>query len=263
MICAVFLGDDRIFIDPTEEFSSLDDIAQRIQSRSVLIENNENYILDKIPEKKSTDNLEKKDISLTLDNRNLKGTQVIIYSGEEKTNMFQIYHNISSTNRTDFLKAKIASNNQNMVVLSVIDSSFERRNIPLRIMSEFTVKNQISEFGEEIYLDININKEFYNSKIDTSRKVDFVVGTKNMVTSTTFFSIPEGMKVTYFPPKFSCSNDDFSFEFFYSTQGKNVVLTKKIDFKDWKIRKVNFPYWNESIDKINDFYNDQLILKKI
>jgi hypothetical protein len=39
-----------IFLDGTEHFIALNDYAQRIQGKQVLIEDGKNYIIDKIPD---------------------------------------------------------------------------------------------------------------------------------------------------------------------------------------------------------------------
>ena len=43
-------GGKRYFLDGTENFIALNDYAQRIQGKQVLIEDGKNYIIDKIPD---------------------------------------------------------------------------------------------------------------------------------------------------------------------------------------------------------------------
>ncbi|HMJ48214.1 MAG TPA: transglutaminase domain-containing protein, partial [Ferruginibacter sp.] len=50
MICTVILNGKRYFLDGTEEFIALNDYAQRLQGKQVLIEDGKNHIIDKIPE---------------------------------------------------------------------------------------------------------------------------------------------------------------------------------------------------------------------
>ena len=50
MICTVILNGKKYFLDGTESFIALNDYAQRIQGKQVLIEDGKNYILDRIPD---------------------------------------------------------------------------------------------------------------------------------------------------------------------------------------------------------------------
>ncbi|MBK6635159.1 MAG: transglutaminase domain-containing protein [Chitinophagaceae bacterium] len=50
MICTVILNGKRYFLDGTEEYIALNDYAQRIQGKQVLIEDGQNHMIDKIPE---------------------------------------------------------------------------------------------------------------------------------------------------------------------------------------------------------------------
>lgn len=60
MICTVILNGKRYFLDGTEDYIALNDYAQRIQGKQVLIEDGKNHIIDKVPEFSADRNKEKR-----------------------------------------------------------------------------------------------------------------------------------------------------------------------------------------------------------
>src|SRR5215218_2717799 len=66
MICTVILNGKKYFLDGTEEHIALNDYAQRIQGKQVLIEDGKDFILEKIPQFPAERNKETKTTKLTI-----------------------------------------------------------------------------------------------------------------------------------------------------------------------------------------------------
>jgi hypothetical protein len=74
MICALMFKGKTYFLDATENYLGLDDYAERIQGREVLIEDNDKYILTHVPAEAYTQNLDSEKRVLTLSGTDLTGT---------------------------------------------------------------------------------------------------------------------------------------------------------------------------------------------
>ena len=84
MICTVILNGKKVFLDGTEEYIALNDYAQRIQGKQVLIEDGKNHIIDKIPEFAAERNKVTITNKITLTDNQLVGYAVSEYNGESK-----------------------------------------------------------------------------------------------------------------------------------------------------------------------------------
>ena len=81
MICTVILNGKRYFLDGTEEYIALNDYAQRIQGKEVLIEDGKNHILDKIPEFPAERNRETISNRMIITENQVTGNAVVEYNG--------------------------------------------------------------------------------------------------------------------------------------------------------------------------------------
>src|SRR4029077_16419837 len=79
MICTVILNGKKYLLDGTENFIAINDYAQRIQGKQVLIEDGKNFIIDRVPDFSAERNKVKKVTTITYDNDALKGKSSVEY----------------------------------------------------------------------------------------------------------------------------------------------------------------------------------------
>ena len=84
MICTVILNGKRYFLDGTEDYIAFNDYAQRIQGKQVLIEDGDNYIIDKIPDFPADRNRVKTITKMNIEEGTIKGNTAVEYNGESK-----------------------------------------------------------------------------------------------------------------------------------------------------------------------------------
>jgi transglutaminase-like putative cysteine protease len=262
MICTVNLNGKRYFLDGTEDYIAINDYAQRIQGKQVLIEDGKNYIIDKVPQFNADRNKAKKVTKLTIDGDHLAGTSTIEYNGESKINVQRAYSSIKNSDKKEALHAFLKSSDENIQVTNIKNPDFNDRQKPLQVTFDFKASNQITKAGTELYVVMDWDKEFSSSDIPTDRKNDYEFSHKYLVTTQTELAIPEGYKVDYMPAAFKRTTPDYSFEGSYVNKGKSIVYTKTISVSKVILRKAEFPAWNKFISDINEFYNDQIVLKK-
>lgn len=263
MICTIFLNGKKIFLDATEEYADVNNIAQRIQNRPVLIEDGVNYILDKIPQKDYSFNTQIDSIELKLDNDVLLGNRTYKADGFEKVIFYRILYGIPSNQHKMFIKSILKSDNSNIDIISGTEILDFKRNEPLTIEGALKVKNQMFHFENEYYLNLNLSTDNNYQEIDSTRNVDFIFGRKYERKSITFFEIPAGFENLYLPADVFVDNDDFLFDFSYKLENKKIILTKRVIIKTWKLGTQKFDTWNNYIKKLDNFYKDQVVLKKV
>jgi hypothetical protein len=74
--------------------------------------------------------------------------------------------------------------------------------------------------------------------------------------------IPEGYAVTAFPPDVSINNDDYQFTATITKEPTKLIYNKSIIIKNTKLSKEKFAQWNKDIEKLEAFYNEQIVLTK-
>jgi hypothetical protein len=262
MICTVILNGKKYFLDGTEEYIALNDYAQRLQGKQVLIEDGNNYILDRIPVFPSERNKTKQLIKINIDGDAIKGNSTIEYNGEAKIFTQMAYASTRTENKTDALTSFLRDGNANLELSNIKTPDFTDRQKPLQISYDFKANNQITRAGNETYVVMDWDKEFSNLEFDGDRKNDYEFSHKYFVTTQTELAVPAGYKVEYIPSSFKKTSPDYSFEGSYLNKGNTIVYSKTIIINKPIIRKSEFADWNNFIKDINKFYNDQVVLVK-
>ncbi|HET6993890.1 MAG TPA: transglutaminase domain-containing protein, partial [Chitinophagaceae bacterium] len=223
MICTVILNGKKYYLDGTESFIALNDYAQRIQGKQVLIEDGKNYILDRIPDFPAERNKVKKTIRISLDNDIVKGTAATEYNGESKIMLQAVYTSIRNEDKTEALSNLLKRGDDNVIVTNVQSPDFKERQKPITVNYEFKASNQVKKAGNEIYVVMDWDKEFSSLEFDKERKNDFEFNYKYNYAIQTELTIPEGYKVDYLPAAFKKTTPYYSFEGSYANKGKSIV----------------------------------------
>ena len=262
MICTLILDGKKYYLDGTEENMAFNDYAHRIQGKQVLIQDGDNYIIDKVPEFNAEHNKVETLMKLKVENNDLKGNVVSTYNGEARNMLVGVYRSLRSENKQNALENYLRSGNANITVTNIQNPDWEHRQKPARVTYEIVARNQMTKAGNELYVVLDWEKELSGLEFDTTRKTDYELNHKYFVVSKTEFTIPDGYKVDYTPETFSKKTEQYSFDGSYSVQGNLLVYTKRLIVSNVIIKRMDFPKWNEFIRSVNKFYNDQVVLVK-
>jgi transglutaminase-like putative cysteine protease len=262
MICTVILNGKKVFLDGTEEYIALNDYAQRIQGKQVLIEDGKNHILDKIPEFTAERNKVTITNKIAIADNQLVGNAVSEYNGESKISVQSAFAAIKNDKKAESLADFARSNNSNVEVSNITNSDFGDRQKPLQLKYNFKANNQVTKAGNELYVVMDWEKDFSSMEMEADRKNDYEFNQKYYLTTQTELTIPEGYKVDYMPSSFKKTTPSWSFEGAYVNKGKTIVYTRNIIISKPILKKADFAGWNSFIGEINKFYNDQVVLKK-
>jgi len=262
MICTVILNGKRYFLDGTEDYIALNDYAQRIQGKQVLIEDGDNFIIDKIPDFPAERNRVKTVTKMNIEEGAIKGNTAIEVNGESKIMLQRIYSSIRTESKKDALSGFLRKSNDNIVVNNIKEPEFNDRQKALQVSFDFVANNQVTKTGNELYVVMDWDKEFSEMEFDADRKNDYEFNQKYYLTSQAELVIPAGYKVDYLPEPFKKLTPEYSFEGSFTNKGKSIVYSKTIIVNKPILHKDGFEQWNSFIKSINKFYNDQVVLVK-
>ena len=261
MICALFKNGKRYFLDGTEKYNSFGEYAERIQGKEVLIEDGASFIIDKIPLQTAIANAEKSVINYTLEKETLKGKVKMEFSGESRASFLYNYNTIKNDKKEDALKWYLNSRDKNCTVSNIKTSDLSNRDQKLSLDYDVAIANHISSFDNEIYIDLNYDKE-YNSFDFKDRKTDFLLDYKSFDDISITLQIPEGYKVSKVPNNIAIATEDYTITMNYEVKGNSLKYTKQFLFKKGKIKSVKFDEWKSHFAEIQKNYTEQVVLTK-
>ncbi len=261
MICTLFKDGKTIFLDGTEKFNAYGEYANRIQGKQVLIENGDEYILEYVPSVEADFNKEQFEYNLTLSDESIVGTVDKTYNGESRSSLLYYFNSIKNDKKEDFLEYYLNKGNSNIKVSNISTSDLKNRDENINIAYDVAIKNAVSAFDGDVYIDLDFDKQLSNFKLE-ERHTDYVFSSKKDLQSTTRLDIPQGYKISHLPEDISVTNPNFDMTVNFSKENNTIVYKKTFQIKNAKIETADFEQWNSFIDELNNLYNEQIILTK-
>lgn len=262
MICTVFLDGKKYFIDPTEEYVSVGDYAHRIQGRQVMIEDGESYIRERIPEFDAYHNRTLVSKKMTIENDVIYGKAEEQHFGEGKISLQAGYSRIKNQGKDDALVDYINNDKGNLTIKEVETSDLENRDIPVDLSYEFELKNKVVDLGNQLFLQLDFDKELGMYFLEDDRKTAYEFDSKYYMEAEYLLTIPEGYSVEYLPKDVLVNQDGYEFKISFEEKDGTVSLKKILKISDTLIELNEMEVWNESIEQIYHAYDDYLILTK-
>ncbi|MEO6979243.1 MAG: transglutaminase-like domain-containing protein [Mucilaginibacter sp.] len=264
MICALNYKGKTIFLDATETYIGLNEYAERIQGRQVLIENGDKYILANIPMASATQNFDAETSKLAINGTALTGSITHVWKGEDKEEVLSGLNSIKKERSDEALIHYLSNRNNDNEIKDLNISSIYNTDANLSASYKVNFKNAVSVFSKAYYIDLDPRKEFINSaiKID-ERKHDYWFDYKTNITKETELAIPANYKVTAVPAPLNITNADYEFHINYERKPGKLIYKKIILVKNTHMPVAKFVQWNKDIEQLAKTYNENITLKPI
>ncbi len=262
MICTVILNGEKIFLDPTEKYSDLYNYAFRIQGQQALIEDGESFMIERIPSLEADHNKEISEVTFTIDKEQIKGKGKLTFQGNRKTYIFYRLSSLPQKAWEEYLKNYIGNADKNVKVKLLTEANLNNRDSDFVLNYELDMEHHVIDLGEELYVNLEYDYPFKNFKISDERNVPYEFSGKYYIENISKLKIPEGWESTYLPEAIKNNKEHYTFELSFKEENGEVIYHKKIAIKDAFLDVENFEDWNKTIEQLNTFYGDQIILKK-
>lgn len=261
MICAWMNKGKPVFLDGTEKYIGFNEMAERIQGRQVLIENGNEYQLEKVPVKTNLQNIETEKRKLSIEGNHLKGHVVQNWKGESKQWLLLTLNKIKKDKQETALKNYLSEDKHNIEISDLRIINIDNYNADLKVEYDITWKDALTTFDKESYVDIDNRRTFDGFKLDTTkRKLPYWLNYKKHALFETELSLPADRAVSSLPEKLSIKRPGYSFTAGYVLTGNKLVYTCETEVNETEIKPENFGQWNDDINRLTDFYNQQLTL---
>ncbi|MBI3882837.1 MAG: hypothetical protein HY305_01070, partial [Sphingobacteriales bacterium] len=263
MITALFFQGKTYFLDATESYIGFDEYAERIQGREVLIEKGDKYVYTKVPVTTYLQNLDAEKSVLSISGTDLIGTVSREWKGEEKEHMFAGLNAIQKEKADEAFIKFLSRDNKNYFITDFTTSSLSDYDKPLTVQYKIKHVNAISAFNNELYIDIDYRKDYNKFVFELDdRTHDYWFGFKENTHTEVQLAIPAGYTVTALPPNVLVKNEDYEFSAVLTQTPLKLTYVKNLIIKNPHLPKSKFAQWNKDVEKLQAFYNEQIVLTK-
>lgn len=264
MILSYTDKDKTYFLDATGRHVPIDFPTSFIQGKQALISDGEsNFIIKEVPIMPSKSNALIDSTFIDINGENLIGKSKTHLSGYKKIDLFNYLESeVKEDKIKEFYNTNLEKGNNKFLISTYEEMNKYDYDKNFTLNYEFTVNNYIKKSGDEIYVNLNLNKELSNYKTKEDRKYDIEYDYKNYYSYTTTLNIPEGYSVDYIPENVSYSNAFLSSNITYTKNGNSITYnhTGNLDFLSLTLAQQKEV--NALIKKIEKEYKEVIILKK-
>jgi hypothetical protein len=261
MICGLNFQGKMWYLDATETYLGLNEYAERIQGRQVLVENGDKYLLATIPATQSSQNYDYKQAKLKVSGTSLSGSINHLWKGEDKESVLNGLNSVKQEKAEDVLVKFVSDNNSNYQVTNLKLTNLTNYDKDLTATYDLEYKDAISSFDKALYINLDVKKEFGTAKIKAGRRHDYDFGYKANICTETELTLPDSYQVSHLPKPLHIINPNYEFHLQYTSVGGKLLYKKTMFLKNARLSKTGFAQWNKDIEQLAGSYNETVILK--
>lgn len=264
MICAVKIGAEWVFLDATDPNCIFGLPTAGIQGKEALISiDPQKYELVKVPVVPGAQNVITDSTFLSIENKMLSGECSVDYSGYFGTDVYgSLTYNKGEDERM-YARRRMAKGSNKFIMKDYKISLTNSIDKAANISSQFEIPDYIKSIADEIYINLNLEKLFTLTAIDTAkRKVSIENQFLYTINQVHTLRLPAGYVAEYLPANTTISNDLVDFSIIYKQGERTISATQKVVLKKLYIEAADFVAWNKTIASVSPAYKEQVVLKK-
>lgn len=263
---AAYLAENNeyVFLDATSDYTSFGFPSSMIQGKEAFVHKNANqYEVVEVPVVSKERNMAIDSIKISIHENEIIGEGYTYLLGYPKT--FGGYE----LDRSDEQKIKksvsslVGRGNNKFYLDQYAVANLLDMDKPTTISFQFRIADYFQKIGDELYLNMNFKKDYYNDYINKSiRKTP--KENEYQYTENEYYelTIPEGYVVSFLPTNESYQGDFLGYSLSYTQVGNKIIYEKKVYVDYLILYPKDFDTWNNSVKKISEAYRQSVILKK-
>jgi len=264
MICALFWNGKVWFLDPTAKYMALGECHEAIQGKPALVEDGDNYIMERVPVFPSQANTDSLYCSYRIDGNALATRGTMTFTGESKQYIMAAINSMGTHSRDEVVRKFLECGRVEDKVPEFNISGADSKSDKIELNFTEIRRSGVQSSGDEIYIAMDNRQDFRFSSIDTlKRKTDLLFPFKEYTVRHELLEIPDGYTIARLPENTSIEGPGYTVRIDYSTDGKFVIYHKTITMSGTLLKKSDFAAWNRDMAALRRCYMQQVVLKKI
>jgi hypothetical protein len=264
MICGLIYKGKTIYLDATEKYLGINEYAERIQGRQVLMEDGERYILTGVPYAEPSQNYDFETSLLSIDGSSLAGNVTHLWKGEDKERVLSGLNNIKKERADEAMVRFLSNGNNDHHIKNLKLTKTDDADKDFTASYSFDDKRAISVFGKSYYIELDPQKEFNNLNLKiTERKHDYWFDYKMNICKEIELLLPTKYKATSLPATLNIVDPDYEFHIQYTLLSGKLIYKKSLRIKNAHLPTSKFAKWNNDIEQLSKAYDQNITLEPI
>lgn len=251
------------FLDGTSNYTPLPYPSSMIQGKEAFISfSPTRYEVKEVPGMQPNKNIKADSVELTINNGTLVGKGKVYLTGYQKIEASYDINKTVATKQKENVVSWVRKGSNKFFLDDYQITHLSEKDSPLLLNYDFRVSDYVTYVGNEIYVNLNLTKSFYNALITDERKAPVENDYEFVMDDVYSLSIPEGYELEYLPPNTNHKGDLLSFDLTYHQSEKVITLHSKLVSSCLLISPDQFDAWNQAIKELSAAYKESIIFKK-
>lgn len=252
-----------IFLDATTGPHPFNYPSYMIQGKEAMIDlGNGKFEIVKVPVIAPELNLHTDTLKIKLEGKKVVGSGVSYFRGYPRFDMYNYLAYKDKTEQNVFLKGYFEKGNNKFLIDRYVIKNFEQRDKDLIISYDFNVSDYSQVIGDEIFINMNMQKINVGDPLKNTRKTDVEANYKKKIVNEVIMDIPRGYVLSYLPENSEYKNDMFGYKLSYQSKNNKVQLTHELYTNYLLLPPQKMKDWNSMLESLKNAYKSTIILKK-
>ena len=263
MILSYENNEKTYYLDATGRYIKFGMPTSFIQGKEALVGYGKDFKIKKVPIIAAKENAIIDVTTLKIENGKVIGSSKTVISGYPKIDVFHGLENENTlTKQKQFYNSMFGKGNNTFLINDFKETNKYNYDDDFIVDYNFKIKNYAKNLGDEIYINLNLNKDLSFYKTAKNREYAIEYDYKRYFKYTTKLEISKGYTLDYLPESIKVSNDLMTCKISYKVKGNEVIYTQEIELNFLVLSLEQQKEVNKEIKNIERNYKEIVVLKK-
>ena len=263
MILSYENNEKTYYLDATGRYIKFGMPTFFIQGKEALVGYGKDFKIKKVPIIAAKENAIIDVTTLKIENGKVIGSSKTVISGYPKIDVFHGLENENTlTKQKQFYNSMFGKGNNTFLINDFKETNKYNYDDDFIVDYNFKIKNYAKNLGDEIYINLNLNKDLSFYKTAKNREYAIEYDYKRYFKYTTKLEISKGYTLDYLPESIKVSNDLMTCKISYKVKGNEVIYTQEIELNFLVLSLEQQKEVNKEIKNIERNYKEIVVLKK-
>ncbi len=263
MIVTYKTKDSTYFLDATSEHTPFGYPTEFIQGKEAMLHiDSTHFEIVKVPEISSSKSVYDDSVFLSISNDTIVGIGFASLTGYVRNYYLDINYDLAGDEKLKAVKSFLEKGNNKFYLNDYTEINKQDRDKPLQIKYSFLINNYAIQSGNDLFLNLFLEKPMLGSKIENERKADIAYDYKNVYRYTVCLSLPDNYKVKYIPNTSFFADDLYHFKAEFSQVNNTIILHYELELKTLLLKQDQFNLFNQLLVFLKKEYAENISVTK-
>lgn len=196
-----------------------------------------------------------------IKDQEISGSCINYFTGYNRVDFINSMTSLSKQRKEEYLIDEYEKGN-NKFFISNQKENLSYNDSTSVLSFDFTVKDYVKKLDNELYINMNIEKNTETYHLDEAFTTPYALSQKRVLNYVKVLEIPENYEVDFLPENYTRQGNDYQLHVKYEVKNKKVINTVQIVYNTLLIAQKDIPDWNGFVKDYRGQAKQIVVLKQ-